>query len=315
MLRSHFSLFFATDLHGSERCFRKFVNSARFYGADALFLGGDLAGKSVIPVWRDKEGNWVAQQDGGERKMSHTEIVEFENAAKDSGQYLVRESPRELAELNCVQKDKLFRQVATQRLREWLDYAASKLTTGTLVYAIPGNDDPFDFNSIFSEYSFIRFLDATATEIAPELWVVGLGGSNPTPWNTYREMSEEEIAGRLRSTFAAVPSTATTILHCHAPPLGSGLDNGPMLDKNLKVQVGVGGPRMVALGSIAVRRTVEQMKPCLGLFGHVHESRAVTRLGNSLCVNPGSQFWTGNLFGFWATIRDRQVINWRLTEG
>jgi hypothetical protein len=43
------TLFFATDLHGSETCFRKFVAAARFYGADLLVLGGDLTGKLVVP--------------------------------------------------------------------------------------------------------------------------------------------------------------------------------------------------------------------------------------------------------------------------
>ena len=40
--RDGVTLFFATDLHGSEVCFRKFVNAARFYNADVLVLGGDI---------------------------------------------------------------------------------------------------------------------------------------------------------------------------------------------------------------------------------------------------------------------------------
>ena len=44
------TLFFATDLHGSELCWRKFVAAARFYGADLLILGGDFTGKLVIPL-------------------------------------------------------------------------------------------------------------------------------------------------------------------------------------------------------------------------------------------------------------------------
>lgn len=41
-----------SDLHGSERCFRKFVNRAAAYGADVLVLGGDGAGKAIQPITR-----------------------------------------------------------------------------------------------------------------------------------------------------------------------------------------------------------------------------------------------------------------------
>ena len=43
-------LFFVTDVHGSETTFRKFVNAGTFYGVDLLVLGGDIAGKIVVPI-------------------------------------------------------------------------------------------------------------------------------------------------------------------------------------------------------------------------------------------------------------------------
>jgi Icc-related predicted phosphoesterase len=43
-------IFFATDLHGSEVSFRKFINAAKFYEADALIMGGDVAGKLLVPI-------------------------------------------------------------------------------------------------------------------------------------------------------------------------------------------------------------------------------------------------------------------------
>ena len=41
---SEVKMFFASDLHGSNVCFKKFINGAQFYGADVLVLGGDLTG-------------------------------------------------------------------------------------------------------------------------------------------------------------------------------------------------------------------------------------------------------------------------------
>src|SRR5579862_1495875 len=46
-------IFFATDVHGSDVCFRKFLAAARVYEADVLLLGGDFAGKGLVPVLRD----------------------------------------------------------------------------------------------------------------------------------------------------------------------------------------------------------------------------------------------------------------------
>ena len=43
-------LFFATDVHGSEVCWRKFINSAKHYEANVLILGGDMTGKAIVPV-------------------------------------------------------------------------------------------------------------------------------------------------------------------------------------------------------------------------------------------------------------------------
>ena len=43
-------IYFATDLHGSEVCFRKFLAAAKVYEADVIILGGDFAGKAIVPV-------------------------------------------------------------------------------------------------------------------------------------------------------------------------------------------------------------------------------------------------------------------------
>ena len=43
-------MFFATDIHGSEICWRKFLNAAAFYKADLVVLGGDVTGKVMVPI-------------------------------------------------------------------------------------------------------------------------------------------------------------------------------------------------------------------------------------------------------------------------
>ena len=53
-------VFFVSDIHGSETCFRKLVNAGKFYGADLLIMGGDLAGKELVPVV-EQAGSWTAR--------------------------------------------------------------------------------------------------------------------------------------------------------------------------------------------------------------------------------------------------------------
>src|ERR1700716_1177323 len=57
-------IFFATDVHGSDRCFRKFLAAAESYDADALILGGDIAGKGLVPI-RTENGSLTARVRGG----------------------------------------------------------------------------------------------------------------------------------------------------------------------------------------------------------------------------------------------------------
>lgn len=43
-------LFYATDVHGSEICWNKFISGGKFYEVDTLILGGDMTGKAIAPI-------------------------------------------------------------------------------------------------------------------------------------------------------------------------------------------------------------------------------------------------------------------------
>src|SRR5258706_2093976 len=57
-------LFYATDLHGSERTFRKFLNAGKFYKVDTLIMGGDIIGKVAIPIIDEGGGHFRATLQG-----------------------------------------------------------------------------------------------------------------------------------------------------------------------------------------------------------------------------------------------------------
>ena len=57
-------IFFATDIHGSERCFRKWLAAAKVYDAQCVVLGGDITGKSLVPLCRGSDDAWEGEVGG-----------------------------------------------------------------------------------------------------------------------------------------------------------------------------------------------------------------------------------------------------------
>jgi Icc-related predicted phosphoesterase len=104
------------------------------------------------------------------------------------------------------------------------------------------------------------------------LGIMGLGGSNYTPFQTPYEFSEQELASFLVSGFARLGEVRDFILVSHTPPLQTRADR--LLNGN-------------HVGSSAVRSFIEEKQPCLCLTGHIHESRGEDHIGRTLVLNPG----------------------------
>lgn len=100
----------------------------------------------------------------------------------------------------------------------------------------------------------------------------GLGGSNPTPFGTPSEFSEEEMARRLRQAYEAVKEAPRRILFSHAPPKRTRLD---------RVRFGM------HVGSRAVRQFLEATPCDACVCGHIHEAAGTDRVGSCVVVNPG----------------------------
>ena len=80
------------------------------------------------------------------------------------------------------------------------------------------------------------------------------------------------------------------ILVLHVPPVQSGLDTCPELDKDLKIVTLGGQVLMKSAGSQAVRELIERVQPMLTLHGHIHESPGHVRIGRTLAINAGSEY-------------------------
>jgi hypothetical protein len=132
------------------------------------------------------------------------------------------------------------------------------------ILAVPGNCDPKDM---------VQLLKAEGVSLhegkkkLDNIMFVGIGGSNPTPFGTPLEYSEEEIKGMLERLLKDVKGPA--ILISHAPPKGN-------QDKI---------PSGVHVGSEAIAQVAPKFKAVV--CGHIHEDRGISKVGDTIVVNPG----------------------------
>ncbi|OGO70546.1 MAG: hypothetical protein A2Z37_11510 [Chloroflexi bacterium RBG_19FT_COMBO_62_14] len=317
-------LFFATDVHGSERTFRKFINAGKFYKADVLIMGGDIIGKMAIPIIREGNGHYRATLQG---RMEHLEteaelkklterigILGFYEKIMDEGEY------RSLA-ADEASVDVMFHSLARARLESWLELAESRLAgTGIRCYITGGNDDYPDVlaaldragaQSVFGCESRLIDLDGQHS-------MVSLGVSTPTPWKTPREVTDEELGDMIEGLVDQVDDLTRCIFNFHDPPVDSTLDTCPMLDWTSDPPsqiVKAGQVVLYGAGSKSVRQAIETHQPLLGLHGHIHESSGIMKIGRTVCANPGSEYAEGVLRGVLVSLDDGKVESYQLTSG
>ena len=310
-------LFFATDIHGSETCWRKFLNSGKHYEADVIVLGGDMTGKALVPIVHDGGGQWHATLLESRHNLEGEEaVVRFEEQVKRRGYYPFRTDPDELREYEHDPEaaDRFFHEEMLATVGRWMALADEKLEgTGIRAFACPGNDDQFDIDDVIAEAKHIELAEGRVIDI-DGYQMVSTGWANRTPWKTYREEDEPDLANRIERVAAQVTvAPERTIFSLHCPPYGTGLDDAPELTEDLRMKHAGHAP--VPAGSTAVREAIERHQPVLSLHGHIHEARGNARVGKTLCINPGSSYEQGELLGALVELDGKKVKNFVLTTG
>jgi len=312
-------VYFATDIHGSEVCWRKFLNAGRFYQADVLILGGDVTGKAVVPVTAAAGGGSRIRQFSGDRVLTADEVSEAETRIRDMGFYPYRTTEDEL---DAVWDDpeavhRIFLSLMRETLARWLDLAEERLAgTGIRLYAMTGNDDPPELQAMLRDSTVLTETEDRVIDLGEGITMVSYGYSNRTPWNTPRELDDDELERRIDKLAAQVSRPERAVFNLHVPPARTAIDKAPALDGSLKPIVKGGAVVMTSVGSEGVRRVLERYHPMLGLHGHIHESRGAVRLGSTLAINPGSEYGDGHLCGALLEIDGRKgVRHYQLPTG
>jgi uncharacterized protein len=279
-------IFFATDVHGSERCFRKFLAAAKIYEADALVLGGDIAGKGLVPAVANN-GELTAEVRGDSVTLPAREEERLSAEVNRLGFYPVRMEADQVSELedDPALLDRLFREQIVAQVHSWCALARERLAPEVRCIITPGNDDPLEIDPVLRGADRIECPEGELCELGPVV-LASLGDVTPTPWNTEREYSEEELGERIAAIMDQLTPGTRSIVNFHCPPYSSGLDTAPELDETLKPVLRGGRPSFVPVGSHAVREAIKRYQPVVGLHGHIHESRGAQKVGKTLCLNP-----------------------------
>ncbi|MDO8754825.1 MAG: hypothetical protein Q7J80_13085 [Anaerolineales bacterium] len=317
-------LFYATDLHGSERTYRKFINAGKFYDVNILVMGGDITGKLLIPIIKEKNDHYRVTLQGRMEQltteeelknlMARLDILGFYYKAMDEDEFKAISSDADAVSV-------LFNELARQRLNNWVDLAEERLAgSGIKCFVTGGNDDEPEVLSVMKREGNQSFFacENEMVYVDDDHSMISVGFSTPTPWKTPREVSEERLGEMIEEMVANVTDMNKAIFNFHDPPVDSSLDTCPKLDwtKDPPEQIMQGGqPILFGAGSRSIRDAIEKYKPMLGLHGHIHESQSVAKIGRTTCINPGSEYAEGILRGCLVTFVDGEVQGYQMTSG
>lgn len=311
-------ILFVTDVHGSETTFRKFLNASKMYKVDAAIIGGDITGKGLIFVSKEQNGyetnflgrNFFAKND--------EELRSLIREIRKKGFYVHVDDPISIEEIksSSTKVENLLKEYILKTVKDWMLLAEERLKgSGIKGYISPGNDDIYEIDSIINSSDFVIFSEEKVVTLNDKYEMISTGKANITPWKCPRDVTEEELGKTIDKLVSKLNNLNLSIFNFHAPPFNTYLDIAMELDENLCPVMKTGQPSMIHVGSTSTRKAVEKYQPLLGLHGHIHESKAVEKIGKTICINPGSEYAEGVLNGAIVILEEKKVKNYMFIHG
>ena len=309
-------IIFSSDFHGSDIVWRKFLNSAPMFNANVLLMGGDMTSKVMVPIVRDGTGGYTANFLGKEAKVTEEGLAELKKQIRQHC-YLPYVCSKEDVEAMSKDQDlveKIFEQLEVEMVKDWLSLIPIK-APGVKVIFHPGNDDKFILDDILRRSPYVTFAEESVVSFDDYHEAACVGWSNPTPWHSPRECSEEELLDKLEKTVSQLKSVENACFCFHVPPYNSTIDMAPKLDATLRPVYEGGRPSFIPVGSTSVRKVIEKYQPLVGLHGHIHESPGLVKIGKTQCINPGSEYSEGILRAYIVELEKGKIRRLQRLEG
>jgi uncharacterized protein len=282
-----------------------------------LIMGGDLTGKAIVPITMNGDAftaHFLGEDQSGKGEDA---LEKLEGAIRYNGMYPWRASAQEVAEAHgdAAIRERLFEQVIVEELRRWIDLADERMSEyGIEVFVMPGNEDPWSCDEVIENASHVQACDDRVVRVGDHE-MISCAFANPTPWNSPRELGEDELYARMKRMAEQLESPETAIFNLHVPPYDTGLDTANEINPDLTVVFKSGQPNPIPVGSTAVRQLIEEYQPLLALHGHIHESRGEARIGRTLCINSGSEYNSGRIHGVTAKLTPEAVVGYQFVIG
>jgi len=309
-------MIFSSDFHGSDVVWRKFLNSASMFNANVLLMGGDMTSKVMVPIVREPEGGYTANFLGKEVKISEQGLPDLKKQIRQHCYLPYVCSKAEVEKLSRDQEyvEKVFEDLEVEMVKDWLSLIPKK-APDVRVIIHPGNDDKFVLDDVLRNSPNIVFAEESVVRFDDRHEAACVGWSNPTPWHSPRECTEEQLLEKLEKTVSQLKSVETSCFCFHVPPYNSTIDMAPKLDATLRPVYEGGRPAFIPVGSKSVRRVIEKYQPLLGLHGHIHESPGLVKIGKTQCINPGSEYSEGILRAYIIELEDGKAKRLQRLEG
>jgi uncharacterized protein len=311
-------IYYASDVHGADQCWRKFLGAGRFYHVSALIMGGDLAGKAIVPIETNGSGSFRATFLGETHAGTDpTQLEQLVEAIRFNGMYPWKAAAGEIArhERDDAARGRLFDRVMLEELQRWIDLADERMSAyGIDVYVMAGNDDPWTCDRVIESARHVQPCDDRVVQVGPHE-MISCSFANRTPWNSPRELDEDDLYDRIKRLADQLEDPASAIFNLHVPPYDSGLDRARKLNPDLTLVFEGGQPVEIPVGSHAVRQIIEEYQPLLGLHGHIHESRGAVRIGRTLAINSGSEYNSGRIHGVVVKLGKTEVVSHQFVVG
>lgn len=317
--RATMTLYYASDVHGSDQCWRKFLGAGRYYGVETLIMGGDLTGKAIVPIELRSDGSFRARFLGEEVTGAGSEELDrLLEAIRYNGMYPWQADAEQIAfhERDDDARDQLLEQVLLDELRRWIDLADERMPAqGISVYVMAGNDDPWSVDPILERAKHVVACDDRIVRVGDHE-MISVSYANPTPWSSPRELDENALYERIAQLAGQLEEPRRAIFNLHVPPYDSGLDRAIEINpEDLAPVYHAGQPHEIPVGSKAVREAIEEFEPAVSLHGHIHESRGEALIGRTLAFNSGSEYNSGQIHGVVVKLHETSVMSHQFVIG